>query len=332
MKTELTKATREALERAGRIIREGGLVGFPTETVYGLGGNALDGAAAKAIFEAKGRPSDNPLIVHVCSKEQMLQLGYWNDNAEAVFNAFMPGPITVVLKKRDLPDEVTAGLDTVGLRYPEHRDAQGFLTLAGPVAAPSANISGRPSPTTAQHVFDDFNGKIPLIIDGGVCSVGVESTVISLADRPVLLRPGGVTPEQLLRVLPDMKIHEAVLRNIRLDAAASPGMKYKHYSPDARVVLVRGSGENLLASALENGIRAVLYPSRDAAADAHELFSRLRSADAQGLELVIFELPPQEGMGLSVINRLLRASAFTVADEGQSIEITCAGRSCRLKA
>lgn len=332
MKTQLLKACPESLEKGAEIIRAGGLVAFPTETVYGLGADAMNGEAVNGIFRAKGRPNDNPLIVHVCSKEQMKELGYWNDNAEAVYEAFMPGPITMVLKKKQLPPEVTAGLDTVGLRFPVHPDAQKFLALAGPVAAPSANLSGKPSPTCAQHVFTDFDGKIPLIIDGGECGVGVESTVISLAERPVLLRPGGITPEQLKAVLPDMYIHEAVLKNITLDAVASPGMKYKHYAPEARVVLTRSDGKALLADALAHGVRAELFGDERAEVQAHELFARLRQADEMGLELVIFSTPSCDGVGLSVMNRLLRASAFTVLSPGEEITVNYSGGSARLHA
>lgn len=332
MKTQLLKACPESLEKGAEIIRAGGLVAFPTETVYGLGADAMNGEAVNGIFRAKGRPNDNPLIVHVCSKEQMKELGYWNDNAEAVYEAFMPGPITMVLKKKQLPPEVTAGLDTVGLRFPVHPDAQKFLALAGPVAAPSANLSGKPSPTCAQHVLTDFDGKIPLIIDGGECGVGVESTVISLAERPVLLRPGGITPEQLKAVLPDMYIHEAVLKNITLDAVASPGMKYKHYAPQARVVLTRSDGKALLADALAHGIRAELFGDERAEVQAHELFARLRQADAMGLELVIFSAPSCDGVGLSVMNRLLRASAFTVLSPGEEITVNYSGGSAKLHA
>lgn len=332
MKTQLLKACPESLEKGAEIIRAGGLVAFPTETVYGLGADAMNGEAVNSIFRVKGRPNDNPLIVHVCSKEQMKELGYWNDNAEAVYEAFMPGPITMVLKKKQLPPEVTAGLDTVGLRFPVHPDAQKFLALAGPVAAPSANLSGKPSPTCAQHVFTDFDGKIPLIIDGGECGVGVESTVISLAERPVLLRPGGITPEQLKVVLPDMYIHEAVLKNITLDAVASPGMKYKHYAPQARVVLTRSDGKALLADALAHGIRAELFGDERAEVQAHELFARLRQADEMGLELVIFSTPSCDGVGLSVMNRLLRASAFTVLSPGEEITVNYSGGSARLHA
>lgn len=332
MKTQLLKACPESLEKGAEIIRAGGLVAFPTETVYGLGADAMNGEAVNSIFRVKGRPNDNPLIVHVCSKEQMKELGYWNDNAEAVYEAFMPGPITMVLKKKQLPPEVTAGLDTVGLRFPVHPDAQKFLALAGPVAAPSANLSGKPSPTCAQHVFTDFDGKIPLIIDGGECGVGVESTVISLAERPVLLRPGGITPEQLKAVLPDMYIHEAVLKNITLDAVASPGMKYKHYAPEARVVLTRSDGKALLADALAHGIRAELFGDERAEVQAHELFARLRQADEMGLELVIFSTPSCDGVGLSVMNRLLRASAFTVLSPGEEITVNYSGGSAKLHA
>lgn len=332
MKTQLLKACPESLEKGAEIIRAGGLVAFPTETVYGLGADAMNGEAVNSIFRVKGRPNDNPLIVHVCSKEQMKELGYWNDNAEAVYEAFMPGPITMVLKKKQLPPEVTAGLDTVGLRFPMHPDAQKFLALSGPVAAPSANLSGKPSPTCAQHVFTDFDGKIPLIIDGGECGVGVESTVISLAERPVLLRPGGITPEQLKAVLPDMYIHEAVLKNITLDAVASPGMKYKHYAPQARVVLTRSDGKALLADALAHGIRAELFGDERAEVQAHELFARLRQADAMGLELVIFSAPSCDGVGLSVMNRLLRASAFTVLSPGEEITVNYSGGSAKLHA
>lgn len=332
MKTQLLKACPESLEKGAEIIRAGGLVAFPTETVYGLGADAMNGEAVNSIFRVKGRPNDNPLIVHVCSKEQMKELGYWNDNAEAVYEAFMPGPITMVLKKKQLPPEVTAGLDTVGLRFPVHPDAQKFLALAGPVAAPSANLSGKPSPTCAQHVFTDFDGKIPLIIDGGECGVGVESTVISLAERPVLLRPGGITPEQLKAVLPDMYIHEAVLKNITLDAVASPGMKYKHYAPEARVVLTRSDGKALLADALAHGVRAELFGDERAEVQAHELFARLRQADEMGLELVIFSAPSCDGVGLSVMNRLLRASAFTVLSPGEEITVNYSGGSAKLHA
>ena len=181
-------------------------------------------------------------------------------------------------------------------------------------------------------MFTDFDGKIPLIIDGGECGVGVESTVISLAERPVLLRPGGITPEQLKAVLPDMYIHEAVLKNITLDAVASPGMKYKHYAPEARVVLTRSDGKALLADALAHGVRAELFGDERAEVQAHELFARLRQADEMGLELVIFSAPSCDGVGLSVMNRLLRASAFTVLSPGEEITVNYSGGRVSLRA
>ena len=331
MKTLLLKVDDNSLDIAAGLIKNGEVVAFPTETVYGLGADALNGSAVSKIFAAKGRPGDNPLIVHVCSKEQMMALGHWNQNAEAVFNAFMPGPITMVLKKKEIPNEVTAGLDTVGLRYPEHPDAQRLIALAGPIAAPSANISGKPSPTKAQHVFDDFNTRIPLVLDGGDCGVGVESTVISVADKPILLRPGGVTLEQLKKVLPDITVHDAVLANVKLDAAASPGMKYQHYAPNARVVIANDS-QALLDSALSKGIKAVCYKKESAEVEARELFARLRKADDDGIRLVIFEMPDKEGMGLSVVNRLLRASAFTVVNKGDSITLEVDGKSIVLNS
>ncbi len=332
MITQLLDVNEQSLKLGASLIKQGELVAFPTETVYGLGADALNGEAVRKIFRAKGRPGDNPLIVHVSSKEGMKELGYWNQSAEDVFNAFMPGPITMVLKKKSLPDEVTAGLDTVGLRYPQHKDAQSFLKLAGAVAAPSANISGKPSPTTAQHVFNDFNGRIPLVLNGGECGVGVESTVISLVDRPMLLRPGGVTLEQLQTVLPDITVHQAVLKNVELDKAASPGMKYKHYAPNAVVILVDGNGEWLYNNACDCGIKTAYYKKSDAALEAKLLFSRLRDADQNQLDLVIFELPANSGMGLSVANRMLRAAAFTVLKQGQSMEIDVKGRKYTLKA
>ena len=328
MKTQLLKACPESLEKGAEIIRAGGLVAFPTETVYGLGADAMNGEAVNSIFRVKGRPNDNPLIVHVCSKEQMKELGYWNDNAEAVYEAFMPGPITMVLKKKQLPPEVTAGLDTVGLRFPVHPDAQKFLALAGPVAAPSANLSGKPSPTCAQHVFTDFDGKIPLIIDGGECGVGVESTVISLAERPVLLRPGGITPEQLKAVLPDMYIHEAVLKNITLDAVASPGMKYKHYAPKTETFLVEGcsgsfvrfvnSKTDCAAICFDEEYYSINVPKisygskHNESTLAKNVFSSLRDVDSLGVKEVYIHAPSKDGVGLAVYNRLIRASGFKV--------------------
>lgn len=336
MRTEILKVNQESLDRAGTIIREGGLVAFPTETVYGLGADALCPDAVKKIFEAKGRPGDNPLIVHIASAETLHEIvREIPPEAELLLKRFTPGPLTLVLKRNaNIPDEVTAGLDTVGVRIPFHPAARAFINAAGrPIAAPSANRSGSPSPTTAQHVLADLEGKVEIILDGGPCSVGVESTVLSLAGSvPMLLRPGGVTLEQLKSVLPDIQVHKSVLNQGMVDKAASPGMKYKHYSPSARVVIAKeletarrvynkaaqeGLNTWLLASdtqikAMPETDSTVLYSQQHPEQAAQRLFALLREADVLGKELVVVVWDNQEGLGLSVTNRLLRASAFTV--------------------
>lgn len=231
----------------GRIIRAGGLVAFPTETVYGLGANGLDGCAVEKIFAAKGRPGDNPLILHIAKKSDLKQL--WKhvpDKARQLADAFWPGPLTMVYLKSDIvPPQVTAGLSTVAVRMPEHKTALALIRAAGvPIAAPSANLSGKPSPTCAQHVLDDLDGCIDAIIDGGDCRVGVESTVLSLVGTPTVLRPGGVTREMLESVIGHVDIAHAVLNPLKNgETAASPGMKYKHYAPECDVVIADGGND-----------------------------------------------------------------------------------------
>lgn len=338
MKTEIKPAGAQSIKEAAALIKNGALVAFPTETVYGLGANALNGRAVKHIYEVKGRPSDNPLIVHVSSLEQMKSLcKTFPEQAQKLFDAFMPGPITVVLPKSDIiPKEISGGLDTVALRLPENEVARELISQAGvPIAAPSANLSGSPSPTTAQHVYDDLSGRIPLILDGGPCRVGVESTVITLCTNPpTLLRPGGITLEQLRAVLGEVAVHPSVLDGVKLDKVASPGMKYKHYSPKARVVIAMGEDmtkaiNTLYDKAVAKGVRVCifcredriplysprtalpLYTPKDPELAAHNLFALLREADEKGVNLIVAESLPKEGIGLSVMNRLLRAAAFT---------------------
>lgn len=344
MTTEILKLDEFSCKKAAEIINSGGTVAFPTETVYGLGASVFDEKAVESIFSAKGRPSDNPLIVHVAEKEQIAQVARKiNTNAQLLIDKFMPGPITVVLPKRDcIPYAVTAGIDTVGVRIPEHAGARQFLKACGcPVAAPSANSSGKPSPTTAKHVYDDLKGKIPLILDGGECSGGVESTVISLCTEvPLLLRPGLVTYEMLTEVLGRVDIHPAVLENGKVDKAASPGMKYKHYSPKARVIIIDGEishadkmydmckeiNRNPLivwnGEETENDRRncASLMHGNDAREAAKNLFSLLRDADDKNYDTVLISAVKKDGAGLSVMNRMLRAAAFTVI-KGE--DITC---------
>ncbi len=342
MNTKMLLLDEFSLKEAAKLILNGETVAFPTETVYGLGANAFDENAVKKIFAAKGRPSDNPLIVHVANKEQVFSLASCvPDSALKLMDAFMPGPITMVLPKKDcIPSVVTGNMDTVGIRIPSHEGARRFLSACNvPIAAPSANSSGKPSPTSAKHVFDDLNGKIPLILDGGECSGGVESTVISLCSQvPMLLRPGLVTYEQLCTCLGSVDIHPSVLENNKVDKAASPGMKYKHYSPKARVVIANGGfalANELYDAAKECGKNPVIMWDEDELDKvrhsfilmkhcnsfdaARNLFSLLRKADDMGYDFVIVQAVSEKGAGLSVMNRLLRASAFTVIQKETKI-------------
>ncbi len=340
MITELLELNSVSLEKAAELIKNGQVVAFPTETVYGLGANVFDENAVKKIFEAKGRPSDNPLIVHVAKKEDIEKVAREIPlNAQLLIDEFMPGPITVVLPKRkEIPNVVTGNMDTVGIRIPEHKGARQFIEACGvPIPAPSANSSGKPSPTSAQHVYDDLLGKIPLILDGGESDKGVESTVISLCDEtPLLLRPGVITYEMLTKVLGKVDIHPSVLNDGLVDKAASPGMKYKHYSPKARVIIVEGSKDTACAFydfALKNGKKPVviwkdeeldyfksrntrsLYKNGDTLIAAKNLFRLLREVDKQGFDTVFITSVPTNDAGLSVMNRLLRAAAFTVLND-----------------
>lgn len=323
----------EQVRQAADIIKKGGLVAIPTETVYGLGANALDPQAVKRIFQAKGRPQDNPLIIHLHDASEVEK--YAESIPEVYYELcrrFSPGPLTVILKKKDcIPMETSGGLDTVAIRIPSHPVARAIIAAAAvPIAAPSANLSGKPSPTTAQHCVDDLWGKIEAIVDSGECAVGVESTVISLAEeQPILLRPGAVTAEQLREVLPNLVIHQAVTGELEQGAkATSPGMRYKHYSPNARVVILNGSSEAYARFLAEHGgegvyalcfeedvskltVPAVVWGSRtDDGSQAHRLFAALRELDKLGAVQVYAHGPSREGVGLAVYNRLIRAAGF----------------------
>lgn len=340
MNTQLLTPTAETYSLASEILKNGGLVAFPTETVYGLGANALDRNAVLSIFAAKGRPADNPLIVHIHSRDQLEPLCQIPDRALPLMDAFWPGPLTILCyKKPAIPDEVTAGLPTVAVRMPSHPVARTMLQVCNlPVAAPSANSSGRPSPTTAAHVLEDMNGKIPLIIDGGMCDVGVESTVLDLCHGdPVVLRPGGITREMISDVLHcEVNVAGSVLRPLREnEPALSPGMRYRHYAPQAVVTLVQGpedhvvpllrklckeqetSGKrscvlcfsehvSLLSDCNPHDIGSISAPTET----AHKLFDILRKLDEEGMEMVFSEVVPPEGVGLAVMNRLGRAASF----------------------
>ncbi len=338
METALLNGTKkEDIAKAAVLLKAGGLVAIPTETVYGLAANALDGSAVKRIFEAKGRPQDNPLIVHIASLDTLPKLvASVPDEALALADQFWPGPLTIILPKAScIPDEVSAGLETVAVRFPSHPVARAIIEASGlPLAAPSANTSGRPSPTKAEHVLHDLRGKIEAVVDGGDCGVGLESTVVSLAgNRPRLLRPGGVTHEQLEETLGPVEIDPAVTHAVQKNAVvSSPGMKYKHYSPKARVVILKGGGEDYIryvnahkregaaalcfdedAAALQ--VPAVsLGPEEDREEQARRLFDALRTIDQMGATLAYARCPEQTGVGLAVYNRLIRAAAFEVIE------------------
>ena len=332
MKTLLL--SEEQTEQAAEIIKRGGLVAMPTETVYGLAADAFNGKAVADIFRAKGRPMDNPLIVHISDISQIFGIvREFPEKARLLAEKFWPGPLTIILPKAcAVPDEVSAGLDTVAVRFPSNETARKLISASCPLAAPSANLSGSPSPTSAEHVMKDMNGRIDAVIDGGVCDVGVESTVITLAgDVPRILRPGGITAEQIEEVIGSVEIDRAVTEPLEEgQTAASPGMKYKHYSPKAEVILLEGDdesfekyindiGDDKSAALCYNGqqerLSCVCIPigdKGDYTAYAHNLFSALRRADDMGCMRVFAHCPGKDGVGLAVYNRVIRASGFRI--------------------
>ena len=342
MKTNVKPVTPESLAEGGAIIRAGGLVGMPTETVYGLGGNALDAQAALRIFEAKGRPADNPLIVHIAQIGEVAPLvRAVPEAARRMMRAFWPGPMTLILPKADcIPAEVSAGLDTVGVRLPQSEAARGLIRAAGvPIAAPSGNRSGRPSPTTAAHMLEDMDGRIPLILDGGPCAVGVESSVIdATGEVPVILRPGGVTPEMVERLLGSVRVDEHVMSPLREgEVVRSPGMKYRHYAPKARTTIFEGEAARVVPAicraydeALAAGERPAIlgfdehdFGSRTRISLGHagrpqdaaaRLFAALRELDERGETVSLCEAVGLSGIGLAFMNRMGRAAAFDIRE------------------
>ena len=340
MKTLYLTNSESDIKTAAAILRDGGLVAMPTETVYGLAANALDGNAVRRIFEAKGRPMDNPLIVHIADVSDIERLSLTADfpeKAQKLAQAFWPGPLTIIMKKgAAIPDEVSAGLSTVAIRLPSHPDARRLIAESGlPLAAPSANTSGKPSPTTAQHVINDMDGRIEAVIDGGACDVGVESTVITVAtDVPRILRPGIVTREEIEAVIGEVEVDRAVLNKLENnEKAASPGMKYKHYAPRARVILVRGSDKNYTdfvnrcfkrdgdcaALCYAEDVESIAAPNvslgskSDLKQQAQALFDALRAVDElDGVTTVYAHCPTAQGVGMALYNRLIRAAAFQV--------------------
>lgn len=321
----------ESIDIAAELLKSDEIVAIPTETVYGLAGNGLSPAAVKKIFEAKGRPNDNPLILHISDIDWMYRYaGEVPELALKLAERFWAGSLTMILPKKDIvPYETSGGLETVAFRMPDNPWTLKLIERCGfPLAAPSANLSGLPSPTRAEYVYNDLKGKIPLIIDGGACECGVESTVIAFTGKGVrILRPGAVTPE-MLSELCEVEIDSAVTEGLSdNETAQSPGMKYKHYSPKARVYLIECDDKAKLEKFINEScddktyalvkntenIKAKTLPyGKTARAEANELFSSLRKADELGASAVYVEAPNKEGMGLAVYNRLIRAAAFKV--------------------
>ncbi len=321
----------EKLKEAAEVIRNGGLVVFPTETVYGLGANAFDEKACKKIFIAKGRPQDNPLIVHISSMDMLKDVASEvPKNALKFIERLWPGPLTVILrKKKGVPDVVTANLETVAVRMPSHPVARKLIELSQvPIAAPSANLSGKPSPTRFEHVLEDMNGRADVLINGGETPFGIESTIIDFTkDPPVLLRPGPLTPEQLSEI-GKIAIHESAKGKISLERPPSPGMKYRHYAPEKPLILVENSEK--MKEVIESHPNCVIVCPKESVSKyrgkrvitmgsleneysiAHELFSTLRRADEEDGDVIIVEGFPEKGILFSVMNRLRKAASEVI--------------------
>ncbi len=339
----ITDLNEESLSTLGTMIRAGALVAFPTETVYGLGANALDPEAAKKIYAAKGRPSDNPLIIHLAEVADAALYCEVPPLYKKLADAFLPGPLTVIMKKKPIvPDEVTAGLDTVAVRVPSHPMARALIRAAGvPVAAPSANLSGRPSTTCAAHVIADLYGRIDAIVDGGESEIGLESTIIRLdGERVTVLRPGGITKEMLCDLCGEENVSlgaSVTEQFIGSDVPMAPGMKYKHYAPRSQVVLLEGEDDAFVSfTAKKKGCGVLCYdgqaeriraarPAEDEAIiktfgrqerreeQAHGLFAMLRAFDDEDFTGTVYApMPEKDGIGLAVFNRLIKAAGFHV--------------------
>ncbi len=333
MFTERLETNKKGICTAAEILKNGGVVAIPTETVYGLAASAYSEDAINKVFEAKGRPQDNPLIVHIADIKELENIAVdIPEKALELARKFWPGPLTMVLKRNSkIPPTVSAGLDTVAVRMPSHKTARKVITESGlPLAAPSANTSGKPSPTTAEYVLEDLDGKINAVIMDGPCEVGVESTVITLVTNPPrLLRPGAVTVEQLREIIPDIEVDKAVLAEPKKgEKVASPGMKYKHYAPKTEAFLVE-VGNNKFAEFVNSKINAaalcfaeesesieikkIVYgKGEDESTLAQSVFTALREADTLGVSEIYIHAPSKSGVGLAVYNRLIRAAGFRV--------------------
>ena len=338
IKTRVLPADEAGVAEAAQLLRQGQLVALPTETVYGIAADARNGAAVRDIFVAKGRPQDNPLIVHVTGPEMLPGLvSEVPERAQLLMAAFCPGPLTIIMPRGpEVADECCAGLDTVGIRMPSHPVARAVIQQSGcAFAAPSANLSGKPSPTNAQDTFVDMDGRLPLILDGGESAVGVESTVVAVTgEHPMILRPGYVTKEQMEAVLgEEVLVNHAILEKLKDgEVARSPGMKYKHYAPKADVTILKGSFDayrDYIAAHAGNGVWALCFDGEEAQlpvpaisygkegdgiSEAHNLFTVLRELDRKGAKTVYARCPLSDGVSMAVYNRLIRAAAFRVVE------------------
>ena len=329
---------KNEIKKQANILKEGKTVIFPTETVYGLGANALDESAVSKIYEAKGRPSDNPLIVHIYDKKQVNDLAKSiNEKAKLVMDKFWPGPITIIFKKKDIvPMRTSGGLDTVAIRMPSNPVAKALLEeVKLPIAAPSANISGRPSPTKGKHVYEEMNNRVDGIILGGDCTFGLESTVLDLTnDTPIILRPGSITKEDLEKVIGKVNIDPALEKKEDNIKAKAPGMKYKHYSPNADVFIVSGTRENVISKVnklvnnnYKEGLKTVvmcLAENKDKYESdtivlgenleevAANLFNALITADEEEYDIVYTEEFSNHGVGRAIMNRLLKSAGYKI--------------------
>ena len=338
--TLILKPTKENIEKAAKIIRDGGLVAFPTETVYGLGADAMNADAVGRIYEAKGRPSDNPMIVHISRASDIGQLTRMlSPQIVEIIDNFWPGPLTIVVKKRpEVPDRTTGGLDTVAVRLPDNEIAQALISASCcPIAAPSANLSGGPSPTRAKDVIADMMGRVDAIIEGDDCRVGIESTVLDLSgDEPTILRPGIITAETIEAALGREVKYDASLtdaaKHAQLDPAEgaaeadfrpkSPGMKYKHYAPKAEMLIVEGERSKVKAEIerlktmnekLGNSVGVILFEEKAFLEAAHDFFARLRDLDNEGVDMILAgALSDSDGVGFAVMNRMLKSAGYNI--------------------
>ncbi|MGN8728143.1 L-threonylcarbamoyladenylate synthase [Hornefia butyriciproducens] len=331
MKTRLLKDTEEDIRIAAKIIEQGGLVAFPTETVYGLGANAMDADAVRKIYEAKGRPADNPTIVHIAEREELGQVTFLvTEDMKTLMDRFWPGPMTMIVPRGEyIPYVTTGNLETVGVRMPENEVARELIRRSGcPIAAPSANLSGRPSPTTAQHVIDDLDGRIDAVIQSGPCRIGIESTVIDMTGKiPMILRPGYITKKDFEEALGQEILLDPTLNRKPREGEdfhpKAPGMKYRHYAPRAEMIIFKGDRIRMEAAidqeraereALGQKVFVIDFDEDRETVAAHEIFAMLRQADREGADVILAAALPQRGVGFSVMNRMLKSAGFNVRE------------------